>query len=1599
MYSHSREKLALSLPKGGNPLRLVALFVGMLLAAQVASGQVVTGLPPFASLSPSSFDTVNDANLNVFFSIPVVTKAGRGMPFQYSLAYNSSVWTPLSAWSPVSNWGWGGISSAESGSVTYLLTVGECYYPQGPNGKYYYWNIYNSSTYYDPNGTFHPFSQTVSNWTSSLPCGSGAPSTATVTLNDGSGYTLTVTATPGATVYSPSGLTLNPAVGQNPGGGITDTNGNTIGVTTASGTTTFTDTLGATALTVSGSGTPSSPVSSTYTGPSDQGVVVQMNYSAYTVRTNFGCSGIGEYGPTSQNLVSSISLPDGTSYSFTYEATPGYSGDVTGRLASVTLPTGGKISYAYSGGCGSGSGIWTDGSTATLTRTVNPGGEWTYAHSENSNTWTTTITDPNLNETQITFYANSLGDDYELERKVNQGSGTLMETVDTCYNGALPPCLSSTVGYVTNRTVQITLPGLSPSKTYTAYNGYGLPILKDEYSYGPSFVRETMTCYASLSNQYIQNRPSATIVYSATGNASNCTGTSGLAAEATFTYDGAGNLKTETHTTGGTPPTIGRSFGYGTFGVLTSQTDFNGDTTSYSNFTCGSGNTAFPQTVSLPLSLSGSLAWNCYVALPASTTDANSKTTSSTYDNMLRLTETSYPDGGQTTTTYNDTQGDFNVVSKLLVTTGVNHEGTQLLDGLGRVYQSQDNSASTYVDTTYDSLGRVASVSNPYYTKSDPSYGLTIYSYDVLSRLQGASAIKRPDGNTVGITYSGNCATTTDEASKVRTICMDALGRITSVTEDPSGLDYQTTHTYDVLNDLTGVTQGSQTPCGGGMASRSFTYDSLSRLTSACTPESGTTNYYYTTSGGALCSGNPSAVCRRTDARNITTTYAYDALNRLTGKTYSDSTPPATFSYDQTSVTIGSWSSGTLSNPKGRLTEAVTTSSGTTQTGLAFSYDPVGRIKDYWQCSPQNCGSSMWSLVYNYDLAGDIQSWVHPAGFTITNTISAAQLITEISSSLVDSAHPAVLAQDMAYTAWGALSTLQNGCLPSGSCTNVQETYNYNNRLQPTRLQLGTASNNSYYNCMVYDYYGVSPTSCTSTPTQETSGNNGDVMTYWYLDNNSWLGYTATYTYDSLNRLTSAVALPAAGYHLNYTTDRYGNLACQTNGQTDGPCPNWTFNSNTNQITTAGFSYDAAGNVLADGTNTYQWDAEGREISMNSGTPGAFNALGFVGITDPAGHYIGTDPTSGWQEERIWLGDRYLAWYEPAWGNDTEFMHTNAQGTTTMELQANGTIKTDIIFYPFGQVWAYDNWDEIQFFGGMENWDWTNGLGYTPNRTYRANHGRWLSPDPLAGDVSNPQSLNRYAYVLNNPTTLIDPLGLRGEHCPVIDTNFSDGVCANLALLGASSVGSAAGVGVSITSTWQTISGDENGDPYSYQEQVDSALFGFGLDYAGTGGPAGLAALPLSVLSNQMLQSLLPCSVSGGSIDDYLQHKNSPMAGQGDAFASSGFQYSVDPRFLVALAGAESTFGQHITSGAYNAWNWFYNGPRNPAPFTSWAAGIQSVAKGISGPHYFGGGLTGTTSIYISGQYCVGPGCATGLRNLNTILKLLGGNPNEVRCR
>src|SRR5439155_16423742 len=186
-----------------------------------------------------------------------------------------------------------------------------------------------------------------------------------------------------------------------PGSGaftFTDANGNNNTASVASGTTTFTDTLGVAALTISGSGTQASPLVFKYPGPDGTLQPVTVNYIAYTVATNFGAAGIVEFGATNVALVDNIVLPDNSSYQFKYETTPGactpFPGTaancVTARLISVTLPTGGVINYAYTAG---NNGVLSDGTAATLTRTT-PDGAWTYAHTENMTAWITTLTDP-----------------------------------------------------------------------------------------------------------------------------------------------------------------------------------------------------------------------------------------------------------------------------------------------------------------------------------------------------------------------------------------------------------------------------------------------------------------------------------------------------------------------------------------------------------------------------------------------------------------------------------------------------------------------------------------------------------------------------------------------------------------------------------------------------------------------------------------------------------------------------------------------------------------------------------------------------------------------------------------------------------------------------------------------------------------------------------------------------------------------------------------------------------------------------------------------------------------------------------------------------
>jgi YD repeat-containing protein len=156
------------------------------------------------------------------------------------------------------------------------------------------------------------------------------------------------------------------------------------------------------------------------------------------------------------------------------------------------------------------------------------------------------------------------------------------------------------------------------------------------------------------------------------------------------------------------------------------------------------------------------------------------------------------------------------LVGNLFVETRTAQNATQTLDsyqyfdGLGRSTGSSlsEGAGSIFTDTQYDALGRVLQVSNPY--RSGDTKRWTTTRYDKLSRVL---TVTKPGGAVTTNTYTGNSVTITDPATKSRTTVSDALGRVTSVTEDPGSghLNYQTSYIYDALNDLRKVIQGSQT--------------------------------------------------------------------------------------------------------------------------------------------------------------------------------------------------------------------------------------------------------------------------------------------------------------------------------------------------------------------------------------------------------------------------------------------------------------------------------------------------------------------------------------------------------------------------------------------------------------------------------------------------------------------------------------------------------------------------------------------------------------------------------------------------------------------
>jgi RHS repeat-associated protein len=1361
-------------------LAIAAALATVLISCTVSAQIVGTGAYPFASFDTPGFDSINLGNLNTRFSIPITQKAGRGLPFSYILQYEGLVWSPVvgtgtTTWVPSPSWGFTGLLNGTgfAGSISYAQIKLTC----DANGSreqspYQYESL--NFVYHDGFGANHPFTYKYIG-----PCSDGkigATSSGSMTASDGSGYTLlsfTQVQTRNGVVITPSSSPSSPSAMSE-----TDSNGNTISYGGTNGI--FTDTTGHAALTISGSG----PVTFTYPVVNQSGgattASATLYYKSYTVQTDFGCSGIVEYGATTVNLVDHITLADGSEYAFTYESTPGTTdGAVTGRLASIMLPTGGAISYAYSGGCSSAGGIMADGTTAGLSRTTSDSANArTYNRgSVNANATSTTLTDQKGNQSVFQF-TNDAGDYYETHRQVYEGSasGTPLYERFTCYNGASTPCDGAALtAQITATTVTEDNNGGSQAVTSNSYDMFG-DLLSTQLSSSGSLIYKTTNTYNTLSELTASTTTDSSnnVISAATYGYDETTPTATSGLPQHVAASGTRGNQTSAHSTVSGSNTLSTTTAYYDTGMPVSTTTPNG-TTSY---TYDPTQTFVTQTA-LPTPSSGvalSTSWTYDAASGAMLTstgmNAGQTTTVNTYDGLLRPTTISQPSTGQLSYTYTPTQTSVNQIMNS--STGETAEQAVLYDAYGRpsrqeVFNGQSTNSYYQADTCYDATGLPNFVSLRYqstgFSAAKQCSGTgTSYVYDALGRPTSVTTI---DG-TATTQYTNRAVLTTDVNGVQKITQYDVLGRITGVCEitstalngqsptacgmDIPGTGFVTSYAYALATHTTTVTQGAQT--------RTFVTDDLGRTTSVTEPERGNTTYSYTYNSTGLSVVRTRPRANQSSASTLTqTTTQYDSLGRPVSVSYSDGTAVAKNYYYDVLPSNSGWSTAPT-NPKGMLVGISSGVSGSSLAGSEFSYDLMGNVTAMWTCGPSICGGSSQSsreLQYSYDLGNNLTKETDPTSGAISYGLSPAGEVTSIINGTYELSNNTGTAN--------LVSNVVNG--PFGPTS-----YSLGNGLSTVQTYDSLGRNNGGWVCS-----GSTVSGCTGG-TQlygNTANFTGTRMTSGC---DTILNQCQGNSYDAMNRLigiTDNSGSSGIG-SFSYTYDRWGNRLSQTATSGSGSSPSGAVNAATNQLTSV--SYDAAGNQEGDGiSHTFTYDAEGNVTAVDNGSTATYvyDALNHrVKTATSAGTYeymydAQGRRTSTWQasdnfgiEGRMYWGNKQIAFRN----GPTFFEDQNYLGTERMRSSYQGALAATEVSLPYGDdlnqtvsISGSDQ-DNNQFAG--QEYDSESGSQHAQFRQYSSTQGRWMSPDPYDGsyNMRNPQSLNRYSYVLNNPVSFTDPLGL-----------------------------------------------------------------------------------------------------------------------------------------------------------------------------------------------------------------------------------------------
>jgi RHS repeat-associated protein len=417
---------------------------------------------------------------------------------------------------------------------------------------------------------------------------------------------------------------------------------------------------------------------------------------------------------------------------------------------------------------------------------------------------------------------------------------------------------------------------------------------------------------------------------------------------------------------------------------------------------------------------------------------------------------------------------------------------------------------------------------------------------------------------------------------------------------------------------------------------------------------------------------------------------------------------------------------------------------------------------------------------------GEVKQITYPSGRVVQQNYDAIGrlcAIAQTSSGCSSNTNP--YATGYAYNTAFELTGFNYG-------NGVAASFGYSaDRLQMTSLSFMKGTSTLYN---LNYFYKTDATYCPNAP----GGDNGQISSITDSVDN---GRSASYTYDALARLTAATTTGSTAYPqwgLSFTYDRYANRTAQSiSAGCTMSCPtnSVAVSTTTNRITTSGYGYDAKGNMTNDGSNTLTYDAENHLLTsagiLGSGTysydgnglrvkkvsGSTTTVYAFSGTKVIAEYVNGAAPTSP-TREYIYSGGALLAKIE---GTATQYYNADHLSTRLMT-DSSGNKIGEQGHFPYGETWYLTNTTTKWEFTSYER-DGESGNDYAMARYHVNRLGRFSLPDLLAGSTGNPQSLNMYVYVLDDPTNRWDPFGLTscytafGTEVPCSDSNGPENQC------------------------------------------------------------------------------------------------------------------------------------------------------------------------------------------------------------------------------